>query len=71
MCEEREGNDLDNMAIDANGTAIDPNYYQGPIYYNYGSGVIQQGWQCPKCQRIYAPANLECWNCNQWLSLQL
>jgi len=23
-----------------------------------------QGWECPKCNRVYAPHITECWNCN-------
>ncbi len=27
-----------------------------------------QGWQCPKCQRVYAPSILECRTCGKGLS---
>lgn len=23
-----------------------------------------QGWECPKCKRIYSPSVTECWKCN-------
>ncbi len=25
-----------------------------------------QGWQCPKCQKIYGPQVAECAQCNEW-----
>lgn len=26
-------------------------------------GVISQGWECPKCGKVYAPTQLECTKC--------
>ena len=23
-----------------------------------------QGWECPRCKRIWGPAAVSCWNCN-------
>lgn len=33
--------------------------------YIGNSDIIQpqQGWECPKCGRVYAPTNLMCWYC--------
>lgn len=28
------------------------------------AGTVPQGWQCPKCQRIYSPSTEECRKCN-------
>ena len=25
--------------------------------------LIQQGWQCPVCKRVYSPATYVCWYC--------
>jgi hypothetical protein len=27
--------------------------------------MINQGWQCPVCKRVYAPSVATCWNCPQ------
>lgn len=29
---------------------------------------IQQGWECPKCGRIYSPTTPECYHCNKEIS---
>lgn len=38
-----------------------------PPTYNLPSSwpFLQQGWQCPKCQCIYAPTIPECYRCNK------
>ena len=39
---------------------------QQPEYYNrWPSHILQEGWACPKCGRVYAPHVNECWLCNQ------
>lgn len=37
--------------------------FQPTIHINEGF-VTPKGWECPKCERIYAPACMECFNCN-------
>ena len=32
--------------------------------YNPNYGFIQQGWECPKCHRIYSPTQSFCLYCN-------
>lgn len=32
--------------------------------YNPDYGFIQQGWECPKCHRIYSPTQSFCLYCN-------
>jgi len=32
--------------------------------YNPDYGFIQQGWECPKCHRIYSPNQSFCLYCN-------
>jgi len=29
----------------------------------YDNTFIQQGWECPKCKRVYAPSTPMCWYC--------
>jgi len=29
----------------------------------------QQGWECPKCKRIYGPNAMECWHCNNLINM--
>lgn len=38
------------------------------ITTNHTKPVAPQGWQCPKCQRIYAPTVDECEHCKPKLS---
>lgn len=30
----------------------------------YNIGLVQQGWQCPICKRIYSPLTMMCFYCN-------
>jgi rubrerythrin len=32
---------------------------------SYPNQTIQQGWECPKCRRIYSPTTPMCSNCPQ------
>lgn len=32
---------------------------------SYTKGTIQQGWECPKCGRIYSPTTPMCSHCPQ------
>ena len=32
--------------------------------YNPDYGFIQQGWECPRCHRIYSPTQNFCLYCN-------
>ena len=32
--------------------------------YNPDYGFVQQGWECPKCHRIYSPTQSFCLYCN-------
>jgi transcription elongation factor Elf1 len=27
--------------------------------------LIQQGWECPKCGKVYSPNTFMCWTCGQ------
>lgn len=31
---------------------------------NFLQTLVQQGWQCPLCKKIYAPHIPECYSCN-------
>ena len=31
--------------------------------YEY-TPIVQQGWQCPICKRVYSPHTPMCWYCN-------
>lgn len=32
--------------------------------YNPDYGFIQQGWECPRCHRVYSPSQSFCLYCN-------
>ena len=32
--------------------------------YNPDYGFVQQGWECPRCHRIYSPSQPYCLFCN-------
>ena len=31
---------------------------------------VKTGWICPKCNRVWSPDVLECWICNDQISLE-
>jgi len=47
-----------------------------PLTPTPNTGIIQfhpitpqQGWECPRCTRIYGPYAMECHACNQFVNL--
>lgn len=32
-------------------------------YIDYTHNHVPQGWECPKCKRVYSPATPMCYNC--------
>ena len=40
-----------------------------PAYINIFHPSVPQGWECPRCTRIYGPVSLECFTCNQLVNL--
>ena len=36
-----------------------------PYYDNAFVGCVQQGWQCPICNRVYSPYTFMCYYCGQ------
>lgn len=45
---------------------IYPDYHFWP---DYSPQLTSQGWECPKCGRVYAPWVMQCGHCGPWHTL--
>lgn len=34
------------------------------ITYPHVPAMVNQGWECPRCKRVYGPTVTECFSCN-------